>query len=412
MAAKTSKDVVRYRHAEDPQRSCGTCWKFRGPPVVPPTQRPAGYCLKIAGLIYSDDTCDRWEAKRVTKQAGEPKRTEHIVGPDKPQQHPNEPLQDGKVRIFVFNAQGELLGLRRDASRHRAGQWEMVQGSIDPGETAEQAAHREMFEETGYGDADLEDWVQIGARTYTASLTPDASRRNPKIEDNPELEHDEWAFAKPEIMLAWFGRTELMKAAVDDIERILRAISWDDWDALTRMIAPGLSEAAGEGVLQGFGDLDVDDDEAFSLANADAIDYATNRATDLIDLLSQSTRNGLRDLIEQALVDGWSPAQLADAVAGSGLFSPERAQRIAATELALANTAGNLSAWRRSGVVRGKQSLMSNMHDQDDECDRNAEAGVIPLDEAFPSGDDGPPYHPGCQCVVVPVVHADEAVPA
>jgi 8-oxo-dGTP pyrophosphatase MutT (NUDIX family) len=404
MPDKTLKDVVHYRHAENPDQSCGTCWKFRGPHVQEPTYKPAGYCLKIAGLIYSDDTCDRWEAKRVSKQAGDAApRSERIVGPDKPQQFPNEPLQSNKVRVFVFNSKGELLGLRRDASRHRAGQWEMVQGSIDDGETPDQAAHREMHEETGYEETDLEDWIQIGARTFSASLRPGVG--NPKIEDNPELEHDDWAFANPEIMLAWFGRTELMKAAVDDIERILRAVAWDDWDGLTRMIAPGLSEAAGEGVLQGFSDLDVQDDEAFSLANADAVEYASSHATELIDQLEQSTRNGLRDLIETALVDGWTPAQLQDAIVSSRLFSPDRADLIARTELALANTQGNLAAWRRSGVVRGKQWLMSNDHDQDDICDRNSEAGVIALDESFPDGSDGPPAHPGCQCVCVPVVH-------
>lgn len=400
---KTPKADVRYRPADDVARSCTTCWKFRG------SKFSAGYCLKIAGDIYPDDTCDRWEAKRTQKRhvhhqlAGMPTEGENI------DQAPNEPVRWNKVRVYVFNPKGELLGLRRNVGRHRAGLWEMVQGTMDDGESPEDAAKREFREETGYALSVVEDWVQVGDHTWSASLLPGAG--DPDVTTNPEspLEHDAYEWQRPDVMLGWFGRRELAKAAVEDIERILRAVAWDDWDGLTRLIAPGLSEAAGEGVLQGFQELDLQDDEAFSLANADAIDYASTRATLLIDQLAQTTRQGLRDLIEQALVDGQPVEQLTDAIVGAGLFSADRAERIARTELAIANTQGNLIAWRRSGVVHGKKWLMSNMHDQDDECDENAQAGVIPLDEAFPSGDDGPPAHPNCNCVVVPITTSVEA---
>ena len=130
--AKTPQAVVHYRPADDPTRSCLTCWKFRGSPVT------EGYCLKIAGEIYPTDTCDRWEAKRTQKVhvhhvlAGAPQEGENA------DQGPNEPVRWNKVRVYVFNNQGQLLGLRRNAGRHRAGLWEMVQGTIDAGETAEQ----------------------------------------------------------------------------------------------------------------------------------------------------------------------------------------------------------------------------------------------------------------------------------
>ena len=35
-----------------------------------------------------------------------------------------------------------------------------------------------------------------------------------------------------------------------------------------------------------------------------------------------------------------------------------------------------------------------------DDCEANEAAGLIDLDEAFPSGDDSPPAHPNCRCTV------------
>jgi hypothetical protein len=32
-----------------------------------------------------------------------------------------------------------------------------------------------------------------------------------------------------------------------------------------------------------------------------------------------------------------------------------------------------------------------------EECQENADAGLIPIDEPFPSGDDCPPFHPSCR---------------
>lgn len=201
--------------------------------------------------------------------------------------------------------------------------------------------------------------------------------------------------------------------------RILNGVDLSDLDELARILVGPMGEEAAQGVLDGFADLDVDvDDSAFRLANEDAVDWAADRAAELIGrrrvgaslhvvhsappwAISESTRDGLRELVTQALADGWSADQLQDAVLESWIFDPARAEVIARTELAMAHQAGTLAAWRRSGVVTGKRWLISDLHDDDDICDVNAEAGVIPLDASFPSGDDSPPAHPNCACVVV-----------
>lgn len=221
----------------------------------------------------------------------------------------------------------------------------------------------------------------------------------------------------------------LPRGVLDDVlaSRILNGTDLSDLDELARILIGPMGEEAAQGVLDGFAAIDVDaGDEAFRLANEDAIDWAADRAAELIGrrrvganlhlvhtappwAISESTRDGLQELVTRALTDGWSADQLRDAVLESWIFDPARAETIARTELAMAHQAGTLAAWRRSGVVTGKRWLISDLHDQDDICDINAAAGVIPLDASFPSGDDSPPAHPNCECVVVAEVAADES---
>jgi hypothetical protein len=76
----------------------------------------------------------------------------------------------------------------------------------------------------------------------------------------------------------------------------------------------------------------------------------------------------------------------------------ERAQLIAYTEVKLAQSRGNLEAWKRTGVVKSIKWLMSCLHCERDGCDLNHEAGAIPLGQLFPSGVPAPPAHVGCRC--------------
>jgi hypothetical protein len=197
----------------------------------------------------------------------------------------------------------------------------------------------------------------------------------------------------------------------------VRRAKLESWDALAAELAKPLGEAAADGVLHAKG-VKLSDD-AFQLANADAVDYAADRAAELVGrhqtgagltegdtdyAIDATTRDALRVTVTQALDEGWSADELGQAVEGSWAFSADRAETIARTELALAHTEGNLAAWQRSGVVTGKRSILSDLHDRDDLCNTNAAVGVIPLGQTFPSGHTGPPYHPNCECALVPEV--------
>ncbi len=160
--------------------------------------------------------------------------------------------------------------------------------------------------------------------------------------------------------------------------------------------------------------------EATKYVNQDAIDYAQTRAAEMIGkkvvdgklvdnpdakwAISDTTRDGIRQLVVDAEKQGQSVQQLAAAIRKSALFSPERAKRIAQWELSYADNNGRLIAWKRSGLVAGKRSILGSEHKICDECDANVKAGVIGLDETFPSGHQCAPYHPSCPCTTAPVL--------
>jgi hypothetical protein len=139
-----------------------------------------------------------------------------------------------------------------------------------------------------------------------------------------------------------------------------------------------------------------------------------NGAGELVDnpnaewAISETTRASINELIQQALDEGMSPQDLADAIMSATDFSDWRAELIARTELAKSQSEGALAGWRASGVVSGKAWIVSSSHDSDDDCDGNVDDGVIDLDELFSSGDDSPPAHGNCQCDCVAEVMSGE----
>lgn len=164
------------------------------------------------------------------------------------------------------------------------------------------------------------------------------------------------------------------------------------------MYAAGVKAAAKDLGLSGI----------FDQLNERAAAYAKKQAATLVTNIEETTRESLRALITKAFEDGLSPQQIADAIEESFSFSPARAELIARTELADNQMDAALDTWRESGVVQKKQWILGSEHGVPDDCDLNADAGAIPVDESFPSGDDAPTAHPGCVCDVVAVIEVDE----
>ncbi len=228
---------------------------------------------------------------------------------------------------------------------------------------------------------------------------------------------------QPALIAAQIKLDKLAKAADDaGINALLDSLDLD-WSAIIALSASAIATAAKDGGAQALLQISVSDEGITNQVNRRAVEFAQSRGAELVGMrkvggefvtnpdarfaITDSTRESLRSHVTQAIEEGWSNDRLQTALEDSYAFSADRAETIARTETAKADVQGNLIAYKESGVVEGKQSILGSEHGEDDydECNVNAEEGVIPLDQSFSSGDDGPPYHPGCICDCIPVVN-------
>jgi hypothetical protein len=190
------------------------------------------------------------------------------------------------------------------------------------------------------------------------------------------------------------------------------------WQDLPAEVAPVLNEEgqeAGTEIIASAG-LILDQDQ-WNAAEDEVADIALDRAGELVGLkwdedsnqwidnpnaewrIDEDVRDELAKLVSYAEEEGWSNADLRGAIVESNLFSEDRAELIARTELKYIDGMGAAAVAERTGATQKKWMLSAN-HDEQDDCDGNADEDWIGIDEDFPSGDDTVPAHPRCQCVV------------
>lgn len=125
---------------------------------------------------------------------------------------------------YVLNAKDELLVF------YRRGSWDMPKGKIDPGETPEQAAVREVQEETGLEQVYLGKFLMHTYHTYPQKgkrilkktwwyrmQTPD-NTVSPQVEE--DIERIEWV--RPQ---AWLNTHPVVYESIRGV--ILKALSHD-----------------------------------------------------------------------------------------------------------------------------------------------------------------------------------------
>jgi SPP1 gp7 family putative phage head morphogenesis protein len=207
------------------------------------------------------------------------------------------------------------------------------------------------------------------------------------------------------------------------LDRLMRAIDKGKLVLVLEDVEPLLEELARAGTASALDQVEISDADITSQANDEAIAYAKDRAAEIVGMrydeddelvenpnaewrIDDATRELLRADVSRAEEEGWSNDRLASAIESNYAFSEDRAAVIARTESAFADVAGNLAAWDASGLVSGKQWIVSA--DACDEC-QPLDGVVVALDEDFPDGGgDGPPLHPNCECDVVPVLEDDD----
>lgn len=202
---------------------------------------------------------------------------------------------------------------------------------------------------------------------------------------------------------------KISKNADDDVQKILDELELEGIIAsAAELLSPELEGVYADSGIAGVKQvLGKESAELTSQVNERAVEYAKERAAELVADLQDSTREMLRSAVTRAVEDGATVDELSDAVLSSGAFSEARADMIARTEIAKAHVEGNVQGWRETGEVEGKRSILGDLHDIEDICDDCADAGVVDLEDAFSEGADFPPYHPNCICDVVPVLRAN-----
>lgn len=208
-------------------------------------------------------------------------------------------------------------------------------------------------------------------------------------------------------------------------KQILSKLKLEGWALIMDASQEILEEVTKDGIVKALLQIGMSEENITETMSQLAIDYAKQRGAELVGkrilpdgtiidnphaewAIEQSTRDLLRGDVTKAVEEGWSTNKLRDELEKNYAFSEERADMIARTETAFADSRGNMIAYKESGLVVGKEWILGSEHDLDDICDANAAQGVVALNEPFQDGSMEAPAHPNCICDVLPVV-AEEA---
>ena len=135
-----------------------------------------------------------------------------------------------------------------------------------------------------------------------------------------------------------------------------------------------------------------------------AINYASKHTATLIKGLNEETAERMRTIISNAIKEKRGIDGLArDIRKGFDDMSRIRSQVIARTETADALEQSFMDRSKDMGVT-GKEWVVTEPCPI---CEANGNAGIIPINDLFPSGDLRPPAHPNCRCALAPVMLED-----
>src|SRR3990167_2707786 len=140
--------------------------------------------------------------------------------------------------------------------------------------------------------------------------------------------------------------------------------------------------------------------------------WARERGAELLRLdgrlnIVQGTRRREAELVEQTIAQGDSLQTLSKRLREDFIFSRSRAEMIARTETATAQTKGTLASYQSQGT-EGKEWLTAGDERGDagnpsGPCIQAEGDGPISVGAPFSNGYMGPPAHPRCRCTLLPV---------
>lgn len=225
----------------------------------------------------------------------------------------------------------------------------------------------------------------------------------------------------------WLAANGIRKAAGDDEDGsadddgLSAAQDWLDHQGVRNALYDALRAVLGDAWTEGYvlGDRSAaaavtghavdwgawtpgDPDAANLVLGHDGLGGGLQRMLSAAGIQIKSIGNGRFDDLARALALSLENGDSVDTLARDLrdlLDDAGRAQMVAVTEIARAVSAASLDSYRANGIP-GKEWLIASGACAI--CQDNADAGVIPLDDEFPSGDDAPPGHPRCRCAPGP----------
>ena len=220
-----------------------------------------------------------------------------------------------------------------------------------------------------------------------------------------------------EVARGWKGRPEDLVERIRSMATGMRADMAGQIAEIARPYAAVMADAGARAALATLPPIPaVAELMNFGQANPLAVQAAARSADRMAQVVSQHLAERVAGAVANGVEQGLSITQIADAIAEQG-FSEERATMIARTESAYAYSEGRIDAWKETGVVQGKQWLLSP--DACEFCEAAAaqfSENAIGLDDDFYArgtvltGTDGgqmtlsyrsvnaPPLHPNCRC--------------
>jgi SPP1 gp7 family putative phage head morphogenesis protein len=206
-------------------------------------------------------------------------------------------------------------------------------------------------------------------------------------------------------------------------------IQWDTYDeAMKQVLAPYLYAVIIELGQDAIAELGLQPSQ-YDPYTPNIMRYQDERSTKIAADVNDETEKQLRASVTEGLVNGESTHQIRARIEQVfGFALTQRADLIAQTEVARAQTFGDIEAWTQSGLVEGKEWYTA--HDErvckfcgpmdgrvtglnevffskgdvqvEDATNRKGEKTTVTYNHDY---DDvpGAPLHPRCRCVLLPV---------
>jgi hypothetical protein len=190
---------------------------------------------------------------------------------------------------------------------------------------------------------------------------------------------------------------ELNKISTSEKRDLLlaAAVTAISWSSFIEEITSDLMEAMKSGITNGLEQLAIT--KTTEEVDKLSIEYANKRANQMVSSngrysIAETTNDDLHDIIEQS-VDDNNINNLEDMITEAGIFSRQRAELIAKTEIAMAQSMGNLNIWKESKKIKSVNVVVSPGHDIIDLCDEHVAKNPYLIDKA-----PALPIHPHCGC--------------